>query len=97
MCNCIEETKKLILDNFNETYNFPYGLAEKTEIDFPNENLLLVGRRAVKTLMIPTVITYRENKKDGTPRQNKSSRQINIKCSYCPFCGEKNEEERKDN
>ncbi|GEM_PF-1519533 len=96
MCNCIEEIKKLVLDNFNENYNFPHGLAEKTEIDLPNESLILKGSKAVKALLVPSIITYRENKKDGTPKQHKSSREISLQCDYCPFCGEKIGEEKKD-
>ncbi len=88
MCNCKETVLKKIEESIEKSGKY-YKQGEDHKLSFKNEMYsvddfsLFVG--------IPVVVEWEHKTKQGKVQNKK--KEINVKCSYCPFCGEKFENE----
>jgi len=79
LCDCIEDLEKRMIEK---------GYLESRVMNIGH---VIIDNTFVSKLNIP--VEYRENKKDGTPKKNKST--ISVMSSFCPFCGKSTKTEQE--
>ncbi|QZN97818.1 hypothetical protein [Symbiopectobacterium purcellii] len=89
MCECL----KLIGDKLKHRLmeNIPEGSEVHEGFDTGWENTCLSFSTGTLIVMMKYKLAYRAKKKDGTPAKNLTRLETNLKMSYCPICGEKQE------
>ena len=83
-CNCFSD----ILDRMKSQVIEQIPEAEQTlEINWEGYAFFFSGDFVPVNPKI--VYSYRGNKKDGTPKANRTKGEARLLCDYCPFCGRK--------
>lgn len=90
-CNCFSNTLDRMKDRVIE--EMPKD-AINLEIDWKGSALFFSGDHVPVNPKI--AYSYRDMKKDGTPKANRTKGEVSILCNYCPLCGRKLGEDKGD-
>lgn len=96
MCDCIKQVKEKASENFVkqiEENNSVHSWIDKG--DFVNRALNLSGGPSM--IGMPFELQYIRTKRNGQPESRVTTKTIMFYQIYCPFCGEKFEDAKKEN
>lgn len=85
-CTCFDDMLKALKDHI-ET-NLPSGATE-LKVSWENMAYHRLSEDDYSQVNPRVNISYRQQKRDGTPAKNLTKDTVAIFCNYCPFCGRK--------
>lgn len=89
-CNCLDQAKERLHDHLMK--GVPEGSELAGRFDGTGwDNEVMSFSSGSLHVMLKYRIAYRIKKKNGDMAKNLTRKEVSIKMTYCPFCGQKQE------